>query len=216
MSEINSNHLLTPMDSLPKYHEDDEHQVIARQVYDKQVRQRLESLDASSMSFQGTGTVDLVMKIGGRAQKVALPIKSIPADVLTELSSHYQKVASQIPRSWNANSGEWDADNQRHRGTWDQDPSHPKFALVAMEINQLSKKLVVDKILYGLDIPLKDKHGNVVWDSDEDGIRNYDEAVKALKRLKLSEEQMSQIEDAIDGLSAQVETEEEEDFTKKS
>lgn len=214
MSEVNS-HLLTPVESLPKYHDDDENMLIARQIYDKQVRQRLESLDASSMSFQGTGEVELVIKIGGKPQKVALPIKSIPADVLHELSSHYQEIASRIPRSWNPNGGEWDAENQRHRGTWDQDPSHPKFAQTAMEINRLSKKLTIDKILHGLDIPLKDKHGTVVWDPDEEGIRNYDEAVKSLKRLKLSEDQISQIETAIDNLSAQIEIDDEEEFTKK-
>lgn len=215
MSEVNSMNLLSPVESLPKYHDDDEHQIIARKVYDKQVRQRLESLDASSMSFQGTGEVELVIKIGGKLQKVALPIKSIPADVLNELSSHYQEVASKVPRSWNPDGGEWDAENQRHRGGWDQDPSHPKFAHVAMEINRSSKKLTIDKILYGLDIPLKDARGNVVWDSDEDGIRNYDEAVKSLKRLKLSEEQLSQIESAIDKLSFQIEIDDEEEFTKK-
>jgi hypothetical protein len=214
MSDVNS-HLLSPVEALPKYHDDDEHQIIARKVYDKQVRQRLESLDASSMSFQGTGEVELVIKIGGNHQKVALPIKSIPADVLGELSAPYQEVASKIPRSWNAEGGEWDADNQRHRGTWDQDPSHPKFAQVAMELSRLTKKLVLDKILHGLDIPLKDKHGNVVWDPDEEGIRHYDEAVKSLKRLKLTEEHMSQIEEAIDKLSAQIEMDDEEEFTKK-
>lgn len=214
MSEVNS-HLLSPIESLPRYHEDDEHQLIARQVYDKQVRQRLESLDASSMSFQGTGEVELVIKIGGKPQKVALPIKSVPSDLLTELSAEYQEMASRIPRSWNPDGGEWDAENQRHRGTWDQDPSNPKFSQVAMNINRLSKKLQIDKILHGLDIPLKDKHGTVVWDPDEDGIRNYDEAVKALKRLKLSEDQLTQIESAIDRLSYQIEIDDEEELTKK-
>jgi hypothetical protein len=215
MSEVNTNNLLSPVESLPRYHDDDEHQLIARQVYDKQVRKRLESLDASSMSFQGTGEVDLVIRIGGKPQKVSLPIKSIPADVLAELSAEYQEVASAIPRSWNPNGGEWDADNQRHRGTWDQDPSHPKFAHVAMRINRFAKKLTIDKVLHGLDIPLKDTRGNIVWDDNEDGPRDYDEAVKALRRLKLSEDQLSQIEAAIDKLSFQIEMDDEEDFTKK-
>lgn len=216
MSELNASNLPSPVDALPRYHDDTPEQIIARQVCAKQVRQRLESLDASSMSFQGTGEVDLVIKIGGKPQKVSLPIKSIPADVLAELSAEYQEVASGIPRSWNPDGGEWDADNQRHRGTWDQDPSHPKFASVAMKINRLAKKLTIDKILHGIDIPLKDKSGNVVWDPDEDGVRNYDEAVKAIKRLKLSEDQLSQIETAIDKLSYQIEVDEEEEFTKKS
>lgn len=214
MSEVNS-HLLSPIESLPRYHEDDEHQLIARQVYDKQVRQRLQSLDASCMSFQGSGEVELVIKIAGKPRKVSLPIKSIPSDLLTELSAEYQEAASRIPRSWNPDGGEWDAENQRHRGTWDQDPSNPKFSQVAMSINRLSKKLQIDKILHGLDIPLKDKHGTVVWDPDEDGIRNYDEAVKALKRLKLSEDQLTQIESAIDRLSYQIEIDDEEELTKK-
>jgi hypothetical protein len=215
MSEVNSSNLLSPVESLPRYHDDDEHQIIARKVYDQQVRKRLESLDASSMSFQGTGEVEVVMKIGGNRQKVSLPIRSIPADKLVELSAEYQEVASRIPRSWNPNGGEWDADNQRHRGTWDQDPSHPKFSSVAMELNRLTRKLTLDKVLYGLDIPLKDNHGNVVWDPDDDGIGNYDEAITALKRLKLSEEQLTQIETAIDNLSTQIEIDDEEEFTKK-
>lgn len=215
MSEVNANNLLSPVESLPRYHDDDEHQIIARQVYDKQVRKRLESLDAANMSGQGTGEIELVLKIGGKAQKVALPIRSIPADTLIELSAEYQEVASRVPRSWNPNGGEWDADNQRHRGTWDQDPSHPKFAEIAMKINRLSKKLATDKVLYGLDIPLKDRTGQVVWSPDDDGPRDYDAAIEAFKRLKLSEEQISQIESAIDNLSFQVEIDDEEEFTKK-
>lgn len=216
MSEINSSNLLSPVDSLPRYHDDDENMIIARKIYDQQIRKRLESLDASSMSFQGTGEVELVIKIGGHAQKVSLPIKSIPADLLAELSGEYQDVASKIPRAWNPNGGEWDAENQRHRGTWDQDPSNPKFAQIAMNISRLAKRLTIDKVLHGIDIPLKDRHGAVVWDPDEDGPRNYDEAVKALKRLKLSEDQLTQIETAIDKLSLQIEMDDEEEFSKKS
>lgn len=215
MSEVNS-HLLSPMESLPKYHDDDEHQLIARKVYDKQVRNRLESLDASSMSFQGNGEVVVMMRQGSNKLKpVSLPIKSIPADLLDELSSAYQETASKIPRSWNPDGGAWDTENQRHRGTWDQNPDHPRFANIALEIGRLTRKLRIDKILYGLDVPLKDTHGNVVWEPDENGVRNYDEAVKALSRLKFSEEQLTQIETAIDKLSIQVELDDEDEFIKK-
>src|SRR5688500_7213600 len=150
MSEVNSLNLLSPTEALPKYHDDTPEQTIAREVYAQQVRKRLESLDASSMSFQGTGEVELVIKIGGKPQKSVLPIKSIPADVLEEMSAEYQEVASKIPRSWNKDAGEWDDANGRHRGAWDQDPSHPKFAQTAIEIGRLTKKLTIDKILHGL------------------------------------------------------------------
>lgn len=204
MSEINSNHLLSPMESLPKYHEDDDHQLIARRVYDQQVRKRLESLNTGFTDFQGTDEVVLKIRASGKIKEIVLPIKAIPSDLLAELTAPSQKVATRIPRK------------RYDDGGWDQDPEHPRFLDAVEAFTAASKKLRFDKILHSLDIPLKDADGNIVWDCDEDGTRNYDEAMKALKRLKLSEKHLVQIENAINRLSVESEFDDEEEFTKKS
>ena len=203
MSENNSSHILSPMESLPKYHDDDEHQIIARKVYDKQVRQRLESLKIGFTDFQGSDEIVLKIKSGGEIKEVVLPIKAIPSDVLAEVMAPSQKLASKIPRK------------RYDDGGWDQDPDHPRFSEAVDQFTAASKKSRLDKILHSLDIPLKDQDGNIVWDCDEEGIRNHDEAIKALKRLKLSEKHLSQIDRAIDRLSVESDLDDEEDFTKK-
>src|SRR5687768_18391032 len=98
MSENNSLNLLSPTEALPKYHDDTPEQIIARQVYAQQVRRRLESLDASSMSFQGTGEAEIVVKVNGKAELWAWPIKPIPSHVLAEISAEYNACPQQIAR----------------------------------------------------------------------------------------------------------------------
>lgn len=203
MSESNSSNLLSPIDSLPRYHEDNEHQIIARKVYDKQVRQRLESLDTGAADFQSTDEIVLKVRSGREIKEIVWPIKAIPADTLADLMAPSQKLATKIPRK------------RYDDGGWDQDPVHPRFEEAVAEFNKASKKVRLDKILHSLDIPLKDADGNIVWDSDEDGPRSYDEAIKLLKRLKLSEKHLAQIDKAIDRLSIEAELDDEEEFTKK-
>lgn len=203
MSENNNSHLLSPMESLPKYHDDDEHQIIARKVYDKQVRQRLESLKIGFTDFQGSDEIVLKIRSGSESKEVVLPIKAIPSDVLAELMAPSQKLASKIPRK------------RYDDGGWDQDPDHPRFQEAVDQFTKASKKSRLDRILHSLDIPLEGEDGNIVWDCDEEGIRDYDEAIKALKRLKLSEKHLAQIDRAIDRLSVESDLDDEEDFTKK-
>lgn len=202
--EVNSSKLLSPIESLPKYHEDTPEQKIARDVYSKMVRERLESLNTGFTDFQGTDEVVLKIRNGGKFKEIVLPIKAIPSDTLTELLSVSQKLASKIPRK------------RYDDGGWDQDPDHPRFSEAVEAFTVAQKKLRFDKILHAIDIPLRDADGNIVWDCDEDGHRDYDGAIKALKRLKLSEKHLIQIDKAIDRLSIEIELDDEEEYTKKS
>lgn len=215
MSDNNSLNLLSPTDALPKYHDDTPEQIIARQVYDQQVRRRLESLDASSMSFQGTGEVEIVVKVNGKAELWELPIKAIPSHVLGEISAEYNASAQKIPRKRFPDIGPWDEARKGHIGGWDQDMQHPQYSERVAEFTRLTEKLKIDKILHGLDIPLKDRRGNVVWDPDDQLGRDYDGAIEALKRLKLTDKQLEHIEKAIDDLSLEVEVDNEDELTKK-
>ena len=204
MPQVGSSNLPSPIDSLARYHEDTEHQIIARKVYDQQVRKRLESLSIGFTGFQGTDEVVLKIRVAGEIKEQVLPIKAIPSDVLANLLAPSQKIASKIPRK------------RYEDGSWDQAPDHPRFQESVDSFTSASKKLRLDKILHSLDIPLQDKDGNIVWDCDEDGTRNYDEAIKALKHLKLSEKHLVQIDKAIDKLSIGSDLDDEEDFSKKS
>lgn len=217
MSDIVTNNVISPEESLPRYHEDTPEQLIARDVYAEHVKRRLESLDVSSMTFQGTDEVEVVLKIGGKPEIVLLPIKSIPAHVLSEISAEYNACAGKIPRKRFPDIGPWDEAKQGHVGGWDQDMQHPEYTKHVAEFTRLTEKLRVDKILHGLDIPLKDRRGNIVWDPNDDVANkgSYNDAVEALKRLGLSEKQMNQIVAAIDKLSIQVEVDDEEELTKK-
>lgn len=208
--------LLPPVDTYPRYHEDTEEQLISRKMYEHKVIKQLESLDASSMSFGGTGEVRIVIKIKGKPQECMLPIKSIPAHVLAKLSDAYQACASKIPRSWNPNAGEWDEAKQRFSGAWDQDPSHPRFSEVAMELTTLTRKLNIDKVLHGIDVPLKSIQGDVVWSNKEDGPRYPEQAIMALNHLGIREAEIEQIAQAIDDLSLKVETDDEEELLKNT
>ena len=215
MSETNSLNLLSPTEALPKYHDDTPEQIIARQVYDQQVRRRLESLDASSMSFQGTGVIEIVIKVNGKAELCHLPIKAIPSHVLGEISAEYNASAQKIPRKRFPDAGPWDEARNGRIGGWDQDMQHPQYSEKVAEFTRLTEKLRIDKILHGLDIPLKDRRGNIVWDPDDELGRDYDGAIEALKRLKFTDKQLEYIEKAIEDLSLEVEVDDEEEFTKK-
>jgi len=216
MSEFSANSILSPTESLPRYDNDTPEQLVARQVYAEQVKKRLESLDASYMSFQGTGEVEVVIKVNGKAELYVLPIKAIPAHVLNEISAEYNACAGKIPRKRFSDIGPWDEAKKGHIGGWDQDMQHPQYTERVAEFTRLTQKLRIDKILHGLDIPLKDRRGNVVWDPNDELGRDYAGAVEALQRLRLSEKQLDQIQDAIDNLSIEVETEDEQDWAKKS
>lgn len=215
MSEVNANNLLSPTEAMVKYSDDTPEQITARGFYDKQVRKRLESLDASSMSFQGTGEVEIVIKVNGKSELWVLPIKAIPSHVLSDISAEYNACAQKIPRKRFPDAGPWDEARKVHLGGWDQDMQHPQYAEKVAEFTRLTEKLRIDKILHGLDIPLKDRRGNVVWDPDDELGRDPKGAVEALKRLGLTDKQLEHIEKAIDDLSLQVEVDDEEEFTKK-
>lgn len=215
MSETNSFNLLSPDETLTKYHDDTPEQIVSRKIYEQQVRKRLGSLDASSMSFQGTGEVEIVIKVNGKAELWPLPIKAIPSHVLHDISAEYNACAQKIPRKRFPDVGPWDEAKKGHIGGWDQDMQHPQYSDKVAEFTRLTEKLRIDKILHGLDVPLKDRRGNVVWDPDDELGRDYDGAVEALKRLKFSDKQLEHIEKAIDDLSLQVEVDDEEELTKK-
>lgn len=211
--------LLPPVDTYPRYHEDNEHQIIAREVYKQQVVKQLESLDsldASSMSLGATGELPVVIKINGEVQECLLPIKTIPGHVLLKLGAPYQACAATIPRSWNPSAGEWDESSGRYSGGWDQDPSHPRFTEVAMKLGVLTRDLNIDKVLHGIDIPLKNRQGEIVWSNKEDGPRDRDQAIKVLEQLGIRDTDIEKIATAIDDLSLKVEMDDEEEFLKKS
>lgn len=214
----NDNHtfqLLTTEESLPRYSEDTPEQLIARKVYAEQVKRRLESLDTATMSFQGSGEVEVVLRIAGKNVRRYLPIKSLPGDLLAELAREYNVCAAKLPRSWNKEGGEWDEQRGCKTGGWDQDPAHPRYAEVAGELARLSRKLNYDKVLHGLDIDITDGR-KVLWSADPEGPRDYETAIKKLSKLGLTDAAIERIAEAIDNLSLQVEEDDEEEWVKKT
>lgn len=198
--------VLSPKDTLPIMAPDTDDQAIARKVYETHVRKKvLDSLDPSSMSFEGRGEVPIKLSMNGEVIDLSLPIKSIPAHRMFEISKAYQECAAHIPRKWNSESEEWD-----------QDQSHHDFPEIALKLMDLTRKLAYDKLLEGIDIPLKDKTGQVIWSNKDTGNRDREAAITVLEQMGIQESQVAAISDAIDNLSLEVQSDDEDAFTKKS
>ena len=101
--------LPAPEDSLQTFMGDTPKKRMARKKAEMAVRARLESLDARTMSFNGKGTVPLTLMIDGEEVEKDLPIKTIPAYIMADISRDYQVCATSIPRRWNPDAGRREA-----------------------------------------------------------------------------------------------------------
>jgi hypothetical protein len=196
--------LLSTDEALPTMLPPDIEQQIAQAVYEKQVRTTLESLDLSRISFAQRGSVEISLQMGGSEQVINIPIKSLPAWRIKEISHEYQQCATKLPRRWDVEEKDWV-----------QDQADPKFADGAMHMWNLDRQLAYDKVLYGIDVPIT-KGLDVVWNADNPDRYSKEEAIALLNEKGIQEYQIRKIAAAIDALSEDTAQKEELDFTKKS
>lgn len=219
IKSVNPQKVLEPEACLAYMHDDTEAQLLSRQHYAREVKKtvRLDQLNASKMSFQAKGEVEIALYIEEEVMPFLLPIKAIPAHVLEELGKAYNEAAGRIPRRWNPQAGEWDEKTQRYSGMWDQDQSLPEFREIAVSLVHLSRQLTIDKVLQGLDVTLYDQHGEMVWDHQRAWkVRERDKAIAALQYMGIGQPELLRIADAIDNLSIKAEVESEEAYSKNS
>lgn len=202
--------ILTPdatlMNMLPDGHDDH----LARNIYGGQVKRVLSELSAKKQRFYAKGTVDILFTGEDEAGQpeeylASIKIRSIPEHVIDAESRAYQEVAAEMPYRLNPETGDHEADRD-----------DPQFMAAARRLAAAQRELMYAKLLYGLDMPVIDEDGAMVWSPSARSAQNMEAAKRVLTEVMgISAGQVTRIVEAIDALTEGQAAAEDEALEKK-
>lgn len=204
------NGILTPDATLMNMLPDSPDDHLARAVYGGQVKRVLTELSAKRQRFYAKSSVDILFTgedEDGRPEEylASIKIRSIPEHVIEAESRAYQEVAAEMPYRLNPTTGEHEADRD-----------DPQFITAARRLVAAQRELMYAKLLHGLDMPVIDENGNVVWSPNARTAQNKEEATRVLTDVMgITSGQITLLVEAIDALTEGVSAKEDEKLEKK-
>jgi hypothetical protein len=153
------------------------------------------SLVEGSSIFRCKGTARV--KVGNKV--VQIPIRSVDLEELTK-TLPFKKPTPPTEKAFISPNSKVGKELGLKKGQWVEviKPEDEDYQNALQEYNSRLGYLIV---LKGLDIVLKDRDGNIVWDPDDPSKQDLDRALEVLRGLGMTGWQFEQISNAIRDLT---------------
>jgi len=199
-----TNSVISPEEALPRMRNDTPDQLLARQVYGQEVKQRIR-LNPKVQDFSSRDTIEIVFRQGGEWQACKIDVRSLTSEENNEILKRNLVEQVNVPRLWD-----------EHTQQYVRDEESPEF-MEFIKANAIQMtNMLYDKLLTAFLGEIESTETDeVVWDSNDPACRNREAAIASLRALKFDSEQLREIGKKIDELSIETETRKAEDFRGK-